>query len=420
VVSAGARSEATVQPSKTGARRLRVVYLDHVAELSGGELALLRLLRALGDVQAHVILASDGPLVGRLRQEGIAVEVMEMAARTAELRKEALRPGSLPLSAVADTALYARALAARLRALGPDLVHANSLKSGLYGSLAARIAGIPLVWHLRDRLAADYLPAASLPLLRAAVRHLPAVVICNSTATRQTLGRCRRVLVIPSLVEPVVCQPPKLRPAGEPLAVGIIGRIAPWKGQDVFLRAFARAFADRPHRAVIVGAPLFGDRERDYERSLHALARELGIAERVQFRGHRDDIAAELASLDVLVHASTVPEPFGQVVIEGMSAGLPVVAAAAGGPAEIITDGRDGLLYQPGDVEALATALTRLDGAPMLRARLAANAPRRAQDFSPERIAAQMMAAYRRVCARADRPASEMAQSSTVEPGARW
>ena len=112
---------------------------------------------------------------------------------------------------------------------------------------------------------------------------------------------------------------------------GMLGRIAPWKGQDLFLRAFAEAFPGGTERAVIVGTAMFG--EEDYERELPALAAELGLDVRVEFRGFREDIWRELAALDVLVHASLTPEPFGQVVLEGMAAGLPVLAPDEGAPA---------------------------------------------------------------------------------------
>jgi glycosyltransferase involved in cell wall biosynthesis len=125
------------------------------------------------------------------------------------------------------------------------------------------------------------------------------------------------------------------------------------------------------------------------------LAAALGIIDRVEFRGHRDDIAAELAPIDVLVHASITPEPFGQVVLEGMSAGLPVVASRAGGPEEIISDGVNGLLYPPGDVIALAQILVRLEREPKLRARLVEASTARLADFSAESIAEKLMDAYR-------------------------
>lgn len=374
--------------------KLRVVYLDHVALLSGGELALLRLLRALPEVEAHVILAERGPLVDRLVKAGVSVEVLTMHGRTRQLRKDRLRPGRLPLRAMSDTLGYTVRLSRRLRQLHPDVVHTNSLKSGIYGSLAARLAGTPVVWHMRDRIDADYLPPLGVILVRTLTHYVPHVVISNSRTTQQTLGRIKRSLVIPSVVQ--LSTPSNPRPVRDrPLVAGIVGRLAPWKGQDVFLRAFAKAFPDGQQRAIIVGAPLFGEAEVEYAAQLRRLAQELGIAGRVEFRGHREDITAELLSIDVLVHASTTPEPFGQVLIEGMAANLPVVASRAGGPAEIITDGTDGLLYPLGDVAALAEILVQLDAAPRLCARLGHAAARRARDFSGDSIAGQIMGAYR-------------------------
>jgi len=175
----------------------------------------------------------------------------------------------------------------------------------------------------------------------------------------------------------------------------MVGRIAPWKGQDVFLRAFAEAFADGAERAVILGAPLFG--EEEYERSLRGLVPQLGLADRVELRGFTDDVAAELAQVDALVHASVIPEPFGRVIVEGMAAGLPVIAAGGGGPDEIVTEGVDGLLYPPGDVDELAATLSRVATDTGLAERLGRAAVERARAFSPDLVAAQTSAFYRQV-----------------------
>ena len=281
-------------------------------------------------------------------------------------------------------------------------MHANSLKALLYGGLAARLARIPVVWHVRDRIADDYLPAAGVHLVGVLARVAPDAVIANSQETLRRLhdasnGATER------LPHAVVYDPVDLRPQRRvthdgPIHVGMLGRIAPWKGQDVFLHAFAHAFAGGDERASVVGAPLFG--EERYEESLRVLASELGVAERVQFAGFQEDVAAQLARLDVLVHASRVPEPLGQVVQEGMRAGLPVVAAHAGGPAEVITEGETGFLYPAGDVGALAGTLERLAGDSTLRARVGAAAVARTEAFDPERIAPQVLAIYRRILER--------------------
>jgi len=383
--------------SASGSARPRVVYLDHTAVLSGAELALVRLLPSL-HVDAHAVLAADGPLAEPLRATGAEVEVLELAAEGRSVRRSEVTP-RLPLAAMRATGAYVVTLARRLRALRPDLVHANSLKAGVYGSIAARLAGVPFVWQVHDRISTDSLPAPAVRLVRAMLATLPAAVIANSQSTRDTLGKLSRPIV--RVIGNAIPPPPEPARTGEhggPLRLGLVGTVTRWKGQDVFLDAFARAFPDGSERAVVIGAPLFGDDA--YAASLHGLVERLGIAERVEFRGFRDDVPAELGRLDVLVHASVEPEPFGQVVVEGMAAGLPVVAATPGGPAEIVDDGVTGLLYPMGDRDALARAMRELAHDPALRARLGDAGRAAAARYAPERIAAEVDALYADVLAR--------------------
>ena len=175
----------------------------------------------------------------------------------------------------------------------------------------------------------------------------------------------------------------------------MVGRLTPWKGQHVFLEGFARAFPDGSVRARVIGNAMFG--ETDYEHKLHALAEHLGIAERVDFVGFRADVDAELRQLDVLVHASVLPDPLTTVVLEGMAAGLPVVSPDAGGHAEHVRSDVDGLLYPPGNVEALAHALRRMTASRELRAKLGAAGRETARDFSPEVVVARMLEFYEEV-----------------------
>jgi glycosyltransferase involved in cell wall biosynthesis len=379
-------------------RRLKVVYLDHVSQLSGGEIALVRLLPHLDRVNPHVILAEDGPLVGALHQAGISTEVLPFHESARDLRKESVHHAGVTAAVAAATAAYVVALAARLRRLNPDLVHTNSLKAGLYGSLAARLAGIPVIWHVRDRIADDYLPRPAVRLVRTMTRRLATAVVANSRSTLETVTAREHPVVIYSVLPEVLSEvPPRDRNSGGPLTFGVVGRLAPWKGQDFFLRAFARAFPDSQERAVVVGGALFG--EDDYAMELPALARQLGITERVDLRGHRTDVWDELSRMDVLVHASITPEPFGQVILEGMAAGVPVIAAGAGGPAEILEHESTGLLYTPLDVEGLASAMQRMRD-PELRERLSAAARHGLGPYSPPVVAEQLQQLYERVAAR--------------------
>jgi glycosyltransferase involved in cell wall biosynthesis len=184
--------------------------------------------------------------------------------------------------------------------------------------------------------------------------------------------------------------------ADAPLRIGIVGRLAPWKGHDVLFRAVAAAFEPGQAQVRVIGSALFG--ENACAAGLHRLVEQLGIARDVVWRGFQDDVAAELAELDVLVHASTVPEPFGSVIVEGMAAGLPVVAAAAGGPLEIVDHGRNGLLVPPGDPEALADGLRGLAADADLRRRLGAAGRESSALYSPAVARQRLLAVYAAIC----------------------
>ncbi len=383
-------------------RPLRVAYVDHCAKLSGAEIALLRLLPHLEGVEPVVVLGEEGPLVGRLNDKGIRTEVVPLPVATGTLGRERVTPGRLPLLSGAGAGLYSVQLARRLRRLDVDIVHTNSNKAHLYGGVAARLARRPQVWHARDRVVPEFMPMAAVRLTRLAARTLPRVVIANSRSTLATLPAARHPRGPSAVLPDPIVDPPVPRAGNErPFTVVMVGRLAPWKGQDVFLRSFAEAFGpasgQSPARALVVGAALFG--EDDYADALRQLVEELGVSAQVVLTGHRDDVAAILADADVLVHASIIPEPFGQVIVEGLLAGLPVVAADAGGPAEILDHERTGLLVPPRDVPRLAEALLRLRHDPVLAARLATAGRSAAEDYRPGPVARQLEAVYHEVVA---------------------
>ena len=155
--------------------------------------------------------------------------------------------------------------------------------------------------------------------------------------------------------------------------VGMVGVLVPWKGFDVFVDAAAR-LAHRAPRAVffIVGDEIYDTRgHRGYRRHLEEKVRGLGLEGRVFFTGFRRDVPAIMNSLDVVVHASVRPEPFGRVILEAMACGRPVIATDAGGAPEVLgRDGSAGILVPPGDARAMAEAVLELLRAPARRARM--------------------------------------------------
>lgn len=379
---------------KSGAARLRVVVVGHTAQMSGGELAMSRLLPHLEGVDSHVLLGEDGPLVKKLIDQGLSVEVLRMDERSRKLSRYGVERAGPAVIAAGRMSLHVVRLAHRLAQLRPDIVHTNTLKAALYGGMAAKVVGIPCIWHVRDRIASDYMPRKGVVMVNRTGRALPSYVIANSRTTLETLD-------LPAGRGEVLTDPVEENGSarryrrGDDLRIGMVGRITPWKGQDLFLRAFARAFEGTKERAVIVGSPLFG--EFEFETELRRLVVDLGIAERVEFRGFQSDVVAELKRMDVLVHASKIPEPFGQVVLEGMAAGLPVIAADAGGPAEIISDHTDGVLYRRGDERCLAEALSEVVGCAEFREDIGRSAQVTAGQYGPTKCARRLVAIYEEV-----------------------
>ncbi|WP_282947072.1 glycosyltransferase [Cellulomonas endometrii] len=348
-------------------RPVRVVVLDHTAQLGGAELALLRTCAALDParVDVTVVLFADGPLAGRLREAGVAVRVLPLDPRIAATDRAAAGRSALGAArSVAGTLPFVARLARLLRELRPDVVHTTSLKADLIGLVAARLARRPLVWHVHDRVAEDYLPAPVARVVRTAARRGPRHVVVNSLATARTLLPLPRgwTLAYPGLAPEQVAADPAARPAPAAPVVGLVGRVSPTKGQREFVEACALLAGRFPTaRFRVVGAALFA--ERGYEDEVRALVAARGLTDRVELTGWVADPVAAIDGLSVLVHASPVPEPFGQVVVEGMARGVPVVATAGGGVDEIAV-AADGtarcLLVPPRDVAALAEAVARV------------------------------------------------------------
>ena len=325
-----------------GALRVLMVAPSSVA---GGSEALLNDLVLCGPEAGYVpsVLALEpGPLVDRLRAHDIPV-ACHGAGRLRDLRSQARTDRWSDI---------------QIRCQDPDVVYSNMAKAHVLAALPASRAGVPSSWHQAgvpdpphwlDRLASA-LPAARVMAVSSAgaaaqakVRPGPTVTLVspgidltrfsgnNAIAARRRLGL----------------------PVGVPL-VGIVGRLQEWKGQREFLQAAAMV-ADRHPAAkfLVIGGALLGW-EGDYPTRLEHLARDLGLADRTVFTGHREDVHLWLSALDVAVNASH-PEPFGLVIVEAMAARCAVVAVAAGGPLDVIDHRQTGVLCatnRPSDLSA--------------------------------------------------------------------
>jgi len=394
-------------------RQLRVCYLDHTSKLSGGEIALARLLETINRnaIDPWVILAEDGGLAERLRAAGIRVDIIPLSDTVLDVRKDSVESGIFgKVGLIFQVLAYGFKVAALIRTQPVDIIHTNSLKSDIYGMLVSRLCRVPLIWHIRDHIDVTYLPAFAVNMMRFLAARVPSFVIANSQSTLDQLhlAVAKPGAVVPSGVDPhgeVVYDgiasgiPPLASETGSngPLRIAIVGRLAGWKGQHIFLDAAANLVeAGIDAQFLIAGTAMFG--EDDYVAELHSQIDRLGLQGKVQFLGHVDPIETFLPTVNILVHASTSPEPFGQVVIEGMAAGIPVVATDGGGVKETVVHGETGLLVPMGNAQALADALRMLIDRPELRAKLSSKGRQRVlRHFTASITARKVERVYREV-----------------------
>ena len=323
----------------------------------------------------------DGALRRDLQHAGVEVLVRPLAV----LRRAAMSAGGLA-GVGGAVARDAGGLARLVRARDVRLIHTNTSVT-LGGAAAARIARVPHVWHVREIYTGfeRFWPAYRRLLLSADA--LP----CVSQATRVQLGSTAKAHVLhdglaltPERAERGVARA-ALRLPADAFVVAILGRISSWKGQDVLIRALAHA-RDDSSIALVAGDPWQGEEQRLAD--LHALARSLGVADRVRFAGFRPDVENVYGAADVVAVPSTQPDPLPNAALEAAAAGCCVVAADHGGLPEILTDAVTGRLVPAGDPAALAGALAELRGDPAKRRRLGAAA---AEDVRARFAAARML-----------------------------
>jgi glycosyltransferase involved in cell wall biosynthesis len=372
---------------------MRLSFLSVSAEMGGSEVSLLELLRGLGRLAPawtlDLVVPREGPLALRARDAGAAVHILPLPERLARLGEGGgsssaaalAERGTSMLLAAGGAGLYSRRLRGLLETLVPDVVHTNGFKMHVLGARAAP-RGTPVVWHLHEYVGAR-------PISRALLRRyvpLCSAIVANSRSVeadvRAAIEPLAPVTTIYNAVDANVFGPEgptidldalsSLPPA--PLGtvrVGLVATFGRWKGHETFLQALRALNGGTPVRGYIIGDALYDTAgsqytRADFERRLAAL----GMSERVGLTGFIDEPARAMRALDVLVHASTQPEPFGLVIAEGMSSGCAVIVSAAGGADELVTDGVDALTHVPGDVQGLSRCIALLANDATLRRRL--------------------------------------------------
>jgi glycosyltransferase involved in cell wall biosynthesis len=341
-----------------------ILFLDQSGELGGAELCLADLAEFCRDRSA-VLLFQDGPFAGLLRAKNVPVIIATLPQVAVGVNKSAGVSAYLCAVPAIGLLIYRAMKSAK----DFELLYANTAKALVVAAMLAFLLRKKFCFHLHDIVNSDHFSAINRRLIVTLANRAQAVV-ANSQATAEAYksagGKNRRIRVVHNGFKPFDFRSgSSTRPtgtrcgteAGNSPVVGLFGRITPWKGQHVFIKALV----ELPDvRGLIVGDALFTREDRSYAQELRDLVAHLRIADRIHFTGFCPDILPLLLSVDVVAHCSTSPEPFGRVIVEAMLAGRPVIATRAGGAMEIVSDNQTGLLVEPGDSHALAAAIQRL------------------------------------------------------------
>jgi len=335
-----------------------LLFIDHAPFLGGAETVLLDIIRSLDRSRFEPIVATPAgsALMAPLGASGIRCIATPLPPLNTR--------NPLALLPVVQSIRHLRAIILQEHI---NLVHANTVRAHILAALATP-SHIPLIWHLHD----DTFPRGLFSLLQ----RRPCRIIANShfIASHYGLTNEPRCTVVYNgvAIEPLAARHAALRtqwhiPEDSPLIVNV-GRLARWKGQDVFIKAAALVIAQCPQaRFMIVGGYERDDQGqgelsggRAYYDELVALRDSLGLTDHVVFTDHIADMQPVYAAADLVVHTATRPEPFGRVIVEAMAAGVPVIASNSGGPAEIVVDGECGYLIPPGNPSTLAESMLKL------------------------------------------------------------
>ena len=419
----------------------KVVYFNPTGTLGGAELCLLDVVAGVRagrpEWSIKVLLADDGPVRSALERLGIDCDVLPIPSRlaaagdsdassTSPLRKLLRLSTTIP-----STLGYFLKVRRALRAEGADLLQTNGMKAHLLGAWGAP-RGLPVVWQMHDYPGSRPLMARLLKLSRR--RGLRVVAVSRSVAddTKALLGPSVPVECIYNAIDIERFSPVEPSSdssdvgeghaagrrvdfeddpgawldelAGLPPAragtvrVGLVATYARWKGHDLFLDAASRVSVtpSPPVRFYVVGGPIYRSAGSQFSlEELEAKANSLGLGGRIGFVPHQGEPAEVFQSLDVVVHASTRPEPFGRVIVEAMACGRALVAMQAGGAAELFEDGVSALGAPPNDPDALADRLSRLIASIDLRASLGREGRKAAiAYFDRNRLGSEWIRAY--------------------------
>jgi len=407
-------------------KRHRILYIEAPAAVGGSVIGLYELVRGLDTsrYQPVVLFHRPNPYCEQFRVLDVPVIVLDerppaspVAGSRRDIAASLSRYGNwLAKSYRAAKQAYliarrdwplARRVAHIIENEAIALVHHNNSLSGNRATvMAARLAGVPQICHVR-------MLRPFSPFERYLARSVDAFIYMS-----KAIEQLYRELGIPAHKGQVIYDPFDIRVfervnqvaelrtelglADQDRLISNVGRLDWWKGQDYFVQAMAQVVQSHPNaKALIVGAPDPTLSSQTHYQRVQQLVTDLGLSDAVIFAGFRADIPRILAASDIVVHSSSEPEPFGRVIVEAMAAGRPTIATSAGGVLDIIEDQVTGLLVPPKDATALAQAIQKLLGNEEHARIIGQRARQRARErFSVEQHVTAVQRIYQQILSR--------------------
>ncbi len=327
---------------------------------SGAEHALMEFISRLPpSVECRWFFFEDGEFAQAIRRRFASVTIVKMSERVANAQR-----GGLPLNASIDSVLVAAKLARELARARPDLVLTNSMKAHVIGSLAARAARLRCVNYIHD-----VVEGKALALLRFVSGLCATERLTCSALVKKQLALPNTTVVYAAIDVGLFAELPDRLEARQRLGlpetsvpiIGLVGRIARWKGQDRFIRIASSVLAQRAAHFCIVGSPIFGC-DTEYVDSLHEEVARRGLQDHVTFVPWQESMEHVYAAIDIACNCST-REPFGRTTLEALASGVPSVCFDDAGICEIFNHQPGATAVRAGDEQAFARAIVSyLDG----------------------------------------------------------
>lgn len=330
---------------------LKIIYIDHSLGASGAQKSLLSLMENLDRTQygCAVLCPSSSLLAERAERLGMTVYPFDYIWLS--------RNPLTALKAIPSIARFVKLVRSVSKNEMQVILHTNTAVAAVYGGIASRMLSLPWVCHVRDILK----PGLHSYIYRKMLSAFADSIVCVSNATRRYYGG-RVIAIYNGIDAEAFCRGAVSDvdvcgiglPSASPI-VGMVGQMAKWKGHEVLVDAAPSIIKRFPKvRFIIVGESIHED---ESDRSLSKKIEAMGLKDKFIFTGYREDIASLLSVVDVYVHPSIYADPLPRAILEAMASGKAIVASDIGGIKEMITNGVDGLLVQPGNARELAWAV---------------------------------------------------------------